>query len=150
MSMNVELRQVPVSLLPALERESRVFDLVCEAKGGLDLGKSWAGLSFLLSGDAHGNSAAFDGVALDLHDTGYGPPMILTAEEVKGYARELSELDDDSVSANFSATKLSQDDVYPRSWSDGDREWLLENLRKLRAYYVDAAARSHAMLVYLI
>ena len=76
--------------------------------------------------------------------------MILTAEEVKGYARELSELDDASVSEAFSAEALTRAEVYPNSWSDGDREWLLENLRKLRAYYVDAAARSHAMLVYLI
>ena len=147
--MNLELRQVPVSLVPALERDGRVFDLMCQAEGGLDLGKTWAGLNYLLSGSADGNSAAFDGVALEAHDTGYGPPMLLTSDEVRRYATELSQLDEAEVMADFSPELLTHGEVYPNRWSDSDREWLLEALRSLRRYYVDAATKGHGMLVYL-
>lgn len=149
MSMNGELRQIPAGLMGRLA-ERGVVEQIMEA-AGLSVGKAWNGLHFLYCGDGMGGESAISGgVPLDHVDTGYGPPQYLTPEEVARYADELEARTDDQLRAAYDPEMMEADDVYGGNWDDpAELEWLLEEARKVRAYYRDAAVNGAGMLQFL-
>src|SRR3569833_1123880 len=117
MSMNGELRQIPVDLVDRIH-DKDVVEQVMESEG-LSIGKAWNGLHFLYCGDGMaGESAIMGGVSLPHGDLGYGPPQFLSPDEVARYAAELEELTDTRLREAYDPEAMQADDVYGGNWDD--------------------------------
>ena len=71
MSIIGELRQVPASLIPALQAKREIVDVVMQSRG-LSLDKGWDGLRYLLD-ELCTDSPFGSGTTLRHGDCGYGP-----------------------------------------------------------------------------
>jgi hypothetical protein len=154
MSMIGELRQVPTELIPAFADEatqSSAAETVMESEG-LSLGKAWNALDYLLRG-----RCAIDpmgGATIDEVDTGYGPPGLLTADEVRTCARELAAIDEQVLRDAYDPAAMAAEDIYPSIWDREDERasnltWLLSVFREMRTFYAEAAERGHGVLYFL-
>ena len=117
----------------------------------ISLDKAWHGLHYLLCGmlgptpDPLGQ-AVCGGEELG-GDHGYGPARCFTPPQVAEIARALKAKDLETVLATrFDTADMTQMHVYPGTWEDDDRDWLIEAFRKLRAFYKDAGAANRAVV----
>ena len=127
-----------------------------EREGGLDVDKAWHGIHFLLAGEAWGGDPPLANVVLGGteigDDVGYGPARYLTAEQVRLVADALNGVTPDSLRAKYVGSELTKNEIYPEIWDDPDDDaagYLVASYETLRSYYLDAAAKGHAMLKYL-
>lgn len=122
----------------------------------IDVDKAWHGIHYLLVGDAWDGEPPLANVVLGGTeiggDVGYGSARYLTADAVQAVADALRDITPESFRARYVASELSQNDIYPEIWDDPDDDavgYLAYWYETLRAYYLDAAAKGHAMLKYL-
>jgi hypothetical protein len=154
MSMIGELRQVPATLIPALHDKAArkaALEAVMDS-AGLTVDKAWDGLTGLLEFKC--TNGPLEGVAVYGVDTGYGPPQLVTPDEVQLCARELSELSEDDLREAYDPDGMAADGRYPDIWDraderDGNLDWLLAVFREVRAFYQDAAQRGNGVLFFL-
>jgi|SRR6185503_16439176 len=144
MSMNGELRQILPEQMDRLKDKNVVIAIM--ESSGLDLGKDWNSLHFLLCGEgSSGESAVMGGRTVYGVDNGFGPPQYMTPDEVARYADELAGTTDEQLRDAFDPAAMEADDVY--SVTD-DVESLLVLAGELRAYYADAASKGNGMLFF--
>jgi len=121
----------------------------------LGLGQAWHGLHFLLSGSPEPTptplgQAVLGGIEIG-EDTGYGPPRYLDAAAVKGIANALAAVDATTMRGRFDGDAMSDADLYLDAWTEpGIVDWLMQEFDRLREFYVGAAARGNAALLYHI
>ena len=152
MSIIGELRQVPASLIPALQAKREIVDVVMQSRG-LSLDKGWDGLRYLLD-ELCTDSPFGSGTTLRHGDCGYGPPVVLAPAEVATSAEQLAELDEQALRDAFAPEDMEAEGVYAAVWSSGDddnasREWLVGLFGELRAFFIDAAHRNNGVLFFL-
>ena len=154
MSMIGELRQVPATLVPALEDrvKRREAATMVMALDGLSLDKAWSALGFLLGGLCAEDSLT--GHALHGVDSRYGPPEPLTPPEVAACALERARTDHGSLRDAYDPPTMVRGNVYPNIWNRvEERErnliWLLEVFRRVRDFYQDAARSGRGMLYFV-
>jgi hypothetical protein len=147
--MNGELRVIPAELMDRLDDEDVVQQIM--ASDGLSVGKAWNGLHFLYCGDGvAGESAISGGEPLFAIDNGYGPPQFLTPDEVVVYAEQLEAMTDDDLRDAYDPKAMREDNVYGIDFDNPrELEWLIEEARKVRAFYKDAAAKGRGILQFL-
>ena len=124
----------------------------------LSLDKAWHGVHYLLCGEAEpgaalASQAVLGGSVLGEDDegfSGYGPPRYFDAAQVAelGEALNRPELESEAA-ARFDSQRMSELGIYP-GWQPSDSEWVLDGLRRLRAFYVDAAAKQRAIVTCLV
>ena len=135
-----------------------------EAAGGkrdvLDLEKAWHGVHYLLTGAVEPgpelrSQAVLGGVELGDDPegfSGYGPARYFRAAQVRQLSQELGrpELESEAA-ARFDAARMSQLQIYP-GWREGeqDKEWLMDAFRRLRNFYLSAAAQGRAVITCLV
>ena len=127
-----------------------------EREDGIDIDKAWHGIHYLLTGNASGGEppladVIFGGTEIG-DDFGYGPARYLTADEVKAAATALKDITPEVLRSKYVASELSENEIYPETWNDPDGdavEYLATWYQTLRDYYIDAAAKNNAMLIYL-
>ncbi|MEU4792832.1 YfbM family protein [Micromonospora tulbaghiae] len=120
----------------------------------LDLDKAWHGLHYLLNGttyevrgDAGPAIIGGDPIGPDL---GMGPARLLMPDAVRAVAAGLDAIDETTLRARFDPAAMSEAEIYPHIWDDGDDEfdsYLLPNFTALRDFYRDAAASGDAVLL---
>lgn len=122
---------------------------------GIDIDKSWHGLHFLLTGDAWEGAkplcdAILGGTEIGA-DVGYGPARYVDARTVAAIAAELQQWPAERLAQRYDPTALARNEIYPQIWDEGEEalEYLLVWYQKMREYYLDAAAKGNAMLVFL-
>ena len=156
MSMNGCLRAVSPSDLAALadpaDRERALRDLM--DADGVELNKLWNAVGFVLEHAAGENPLDWHGDPLDWTDTGYGPPLLLTPDDVREVAAALAPVDDDAIGAAFDAEAMRSDGLYcaPPEDPASERDYLDElrgHVRACRAFFATAAQREHGALYYL-
>lgn len=66
-------------------------------------------------------------------------------------AARLAVIDEAALRAHFDPERMSEKDVYPSIWYDGEDafEYLVEHFAILRRFYADAAKRKRCVLVHL-
>ena len=137
-------------------RRSAVTKRASVAKNGralppaLVLGKTWHALDVALGLKSHTARRAVAGVRAIGGDLGLGPAKFLGADEVASVAGELRRLEPRAtLEVPFRAGALA--DVHGGYGTDPDDddalEELVERLDRLRAFYDDAAAKAHAVVV---
>jgi hypothetical protein len=119
------------------------------------LDKAWHGLHYLLSGSVESTPALLGQAVLGGTeigpDSGYGPARYLEPSQVREIAAALAAVDRDELSARFDPSALDAANVYPGHWHEaGNRDWLLEALDDLAAFYKSVAEHSNAILLYII
>ena len=121
----------------------------------LGLGQARHGLHFLLSGSPEPTptplgQAVLGGIEIG-EDTGYGPPRYLDAAAVKGIANALAAVDATTMRGRFDGDAMSDADLYLDAWTEpGIVDWLMQEFDRLREFYVGAARRGNAALLYHI
>jgi hypothetical protein len=123
---------------------------------GLSLDKAWHGVHYLLCGEAEpGPTPAAQAVLGGTEfgdDLGYGPARYFPVEQAAAIARELSRAGlEAEMKARFDPAELSRLGIYPGGgWDKKAAQWLLEEFRRLRDFYVAAAARGSALVACIV
>jgi len=114
--------------------------------GEVDLGKTWAGIQFLLAGQPD----PLAGSEPELEGTSYQvPPSVIGEAAVAAVAQTLKRISPDELRARFDPDALVSADVYPeRLWHREDAlDELIERFSDLVWFYKRAAALGWAVLV---
>lgn len=118
----------------------------------LDVDKAWHGIHYLLTWTAWdisegAGSAVLGGTPIG-DDGGYGPPRVLTPDQVATVAAALEALDVPVLRARYDPDALSAADIYPQVW-EGERfdDYLGPHYAELRHFYLAAAAEKQAVLL---
>ncbi|MEU5914881.1 YfbM family protein [Micromonospora sp. NPDC047527] len=120
----------------------------------LDLDKAWHGLHYLLTGDTYEirgdvGPAILGGDPIG-PDLGMGPARLLTPDVVRAVAAGLGTLDEATLRDRYDPAALSDAEIYPHIWDDGDDEfdnYLLPHFTALRDFYRTGAERGEAVLL---
>lgn len=118
----------------------------------ISIDKAWHGVHYLLCGRAvPGTDLASQAVmgGTDVgDDLGYGPARYFTPDKVAAMALELSRSNlEAEMNARFDPDQMMQLGIYPVQFDDpDDRDWLMDEFRKLRKFYVDASAAGLAVI----
>lgn len=128
------------------------------ARTALSLDKAWHGVHYVLCGEVEAGAtllsqAVLGGVAIGDDDegfSGYGPARYFTVAKVAELAQALSSPQVESdAAARFDPARMSQLKIYP-GWRSSDAEWVMDNFRRLRDFYADAAAQHRAIVTCLV
>lgn len=131
------------------------FKQAAKAEDGLSLEKNWHAIHFLLSGSAWdtdhpGGKLLAGGTPIPEEDTGYGPPRILSAEEVVAFRDHLATRSPEALLAEFDFAKMAAAEIYPSIWDPRDtmaRDDVLQSIEELRRFIDDAVTRGNAVLI---
>ncbi len=124
----------------------------------LSLDKAWHGVHYILCGQSEPGASLLSGPVLggtilgddDEGFSGYGPPRFFTAAQVAELAAALNRPEIESEAASrFDAERMSGLEIYP-GWRPSDSEWLMDEFRRLRDFYADAAAKGNAIVTCLV
>ena len=122
----------------------------------LDVDKSWHAIHFLLTGsvwegDPPLGNAVLGGIPLGEVDVGYGPARARAPHEVQEVAEALQAISVEALMSRYDAGALQVADIYPQIWDEGETAWeyVGENYRALRDFFLMAGEAGDAMLVYV-
>lgn len=164
MGMVLEIVQFSASNLQKYIKNPNSFksDLRKLSKNEVDksvyLDKAWEAVHFILTGENLGcgdpplcktiySRQFFD----EKQDLGMGPASYLTSEQVKEIYILLEALDDKYVKAKYDPAKMNEVGIYQKPWDNNPMlfDYVIDNFRKLKAFYKDAASKNHAIASYL-
>ena len=126
----------------------------------LSLDKAWHGVHYLLCGkaeEAPGDLAKAVMGGKELGDdpegfSGYGPARYFKPAEVAAISQALSNpLVETAAAARFNPAKMEALNIYP-GWQDDDedKDWVMDALRDLRAFYAAASRDQLAIVTCLV
>jgi hypothetical protein len=123
----------------------------------LDIGETWHGLQYLLTGTAWEGKAPLDFLVRGGENVGdipsdEGTAHVFTADEVKALSTALGALSADTLRRRYEPKRMQELDIYPGFWEEPPpelepREELLSYFEELRRFVAAAAARGHGLLV---
>lgn len=127
-----------------------------EPENFLDVDKAWHAIHYTLNGKAWEGEpplgwTVVGGTEIG-EDVGYGPARYLTTDQVKAVAEALSTIDAEEFSTRFDPKALGAAEIYPEIWGRDDSEGLefvLNYYNELRTFYLAAAERGDAALLYI-
>jgi hypothetical protein len=125
----------------------------------LDIGETWHGLQYLLTGTAWEGSAPLDFLVRGGEEVGDIPSDEGTARafkpaDVKKLSEALQGFSLDTLRRRFDPGKMQELDIYPGQWNepleDADPlDELISYFAELRKFVSQVAQRGHAMLVHI-
>jgi len=135
--------------VPTVLYETRAAETV-------DLDKAWHGIHFMLTGEQYGGEGPLarvimGGVPIGEEDVGYGPARGLSASEVKEVASWLGKISEADFRAKFDPTALSEADIYPQIWDEGDDalNYVTDNFLEVKRFYSAAAEKDLAVILFI-
>jgi hypothetical protein len=125
----------------------------------LDIGETWHGLQYLMTGSAWEGKAPLDFLVRGGEDVGdipsdEGTARVLTADEVKALSKALDALPEKTLGGRYDATKMQAEDIYPGMWEEppedmDPKEELLSYFEELKKFMAAVAKRGHGLLVFI-
>ncbi|WP_224242158.1 YfbM family protein [Hyalangium gracile] len=126
----------------------------------LDIGETWHGLQYLLTGTAWEGAAPLDFLVRGGEDVGdipsdEGTARVFKPAEVKKLSEALHGLSQDTLRRRFDPAKLQEQDIYPGLWEEEPAddvdplEELISYFAELRKFVSQVAQRGHALLVHI-
>jgi hypothetical protein len=138
--------------------EDKIYDDETENENLVDIDKSWDGIIFLLTGQSLATAehklvrVLFSGQLIDAEqDLGYGPAHFLTPEQVAELNNEISPITSADLRQKFNPEKMTELEVYPIIWDEGDDafEYLAEGFLTLQNVFADATKNGQAIITFL-
>ena len=123
----------------------------------VDVDKAWHAIHVALTGgvdevDTPLGLVVLGGTAFG-EDGGYGPPRLLTTEQVRVASEALDELGPGGFAEHLDIAELARLQAYPSVWDEADddelRSWLGDGFDLLAATFRRATADGSAMLIML-
>ena len=122
----------------------------------VDVDKAWHAIHVALTGgvdevDTPLGLVVLGGTAFG-EDGGYGPPRLLTPEQVRVASEALDELGPGGFAEHLDIAELARLQAYPSVWDEDDdelRSWLGDGFDLLAATFRRATADGSAMLIML-
>ena len=125
----------------------------------LDIGESWHGLQYLMTGTAWEGTAPLDFLVRGGEDVGEiasdeGTARVFQPAEVKRLSETLQALSLDTLRKRFDTATLQQLDIYPGLWDEpadevDPLEELISYFAELRKFMSQVARRGHGLLVHI-
>lgn len=153
------LLKAPERLQDFLDDEEEFGDLQGAKFLELDIGETWHGLQYLLTGTPWEGSAPLDFLVRGGEDVGdipsdEGTARIFKPAEVKKLSDALHALSQDTLKRRFNAGTMQELDIYPGHWDDPPEEEdpleeLVSYFAELRKFVSQVAQRGHSMLVHI-
>jgi len=123
----------------------------------MDLDKSWHAIHFLLTGSAWEGDGTLSfllqgGTDVEGIDAGYGPPRLLTSEEVAEVSQALTAVSPEELRRRFDPEALQEADIYPNIWMRDPKEddtlgYVLEYYDQLRNFIATANRKGMGLIV---
>ncbi|HMS90109.1 MAG TPA: YfbM family protein [Acidimicrobiales bacterium] len=150
---------VPVSEIESaglLRGRVDAWDLL-EDERCVDVDKAWHAIHVALTGGVDEVDTPLGLVVLGGttfgEDGGYGPPRLLTPEQVRVASEALDELGPGGFAEHLDIAELARLQAYPSVWDEADddelRSWLGDGFDLLAATFRRATADGSAMLIML-
>ncbi|RTL42213.1 MAG: DUF1877 family protein [Rhodocyclaceae bacterium] len=159
MSMIGNLLALPQTELDALYTNPESVPMVLyetRASEAVDLDKAWHGIHFMLTGEQYGGAGPLaqfimGGVPIGEEDVGYGPARGMSASDVKEVAAALGQISETDFRDRFDPAALSNADIYPRIWEDGDSalNYITDNFLEAKRFYETAANKELAAILFI-
>jgi hypothetical protein len=125
----------------------------------LDIGETWHGLQYLLTGTAWEGKAPLDFLVRGGEDVGdipsdEGTARVFTAAQVKTLAQSLQALSEDTLRKRYDPARLQKEDIYPGFWEEpppdlDPQEELLSYFEELKKFAAGVVKRGHGLLVFI-
>jgi hypothetical protein len=125
----------------------------------LDIGETWHGLQYLMTGTPWEGKAPLDFLVRGGEDVGdipsdEGTARVLTADEVKALSKALDALPVKTLGGRYDAQKMQAEDIYPGMWEEppddlDPKEELLSYFEELKKFMAAVAKRGHGLLVFI-
>ncbi|HSP77242.1 MAG TPA: YfbM family protein [Myxococcaceae bacterium] len=125
----------------------------------LDIGETWHGLQYLLTGTAWDGQPPLDFLVRGGEDVGdipsdEGTARVFTPAQVKELSRVLGGLSEDTLLARYEPARLQAEDIYPGFWEEpppdlDPKEELLSYFQELRKFMAAVAERGQGLLVFI-
>lgn len=138
--------------------EEKIYDDETENENLVDIDKSWDGIIFLLTGQGFATAehnlvrVLFSGQIIDEEqDLGYGPAHYLTPEQVIELNNEISTITIDDLKQKFNPKKMTELDVYPPIWKEGNDafDYVVDGFLTLQNVFADASKNREAIITFL-
>lgn len=154
------LMKAPDKLEDFIEDEEDFGDAEGATFLELDIGETWHGLQYLMTGTAWEGEPPLDFLVRGGEDVGNipseeGTARVFTAEDVKALSAALNGLAEDALRERFDPEQMQEQDIYPGTWDepteddvDAEAE-LLSYFAELRKFVAAVAKRGHALLVHI-
>lgn len=123
----------------------------------LDIGETWHGLQYLLTGTAWEGQPPLDFLVRGGENVGdipseEGTAHVFSAAEVKALSTALGALSEDTLRRRYDAKRMQEQDIYPGFWEEpppdlDPQEELLSYFEELRKLTAQATARGQGLLV---
>jgi hypothetical protein len=139
--------------------EDKINDDEMEGENLVDIDKSWEGIIFLLTGQSlataeHHNlvRVLFSGQLVDEEqDLGYGPAHYLTPEQVVELNNEISTITVADLKQKFNPEKMTELEVYPTIWDEGDDafDYVADGFLTVQNVFAEATKNREAIITFL-
>jgi hypothetical protein len=159
--LRVTIEELELYLKDSSLLEKRVYSpSSSDDQSYLDIGRSWEGISFLLTGYGIENieDAAPplswliipENIIDKNQNIGYGPANYLLPEQVKDLNQELQKISDDDLRNRFDGKGMNKKGIYPEIWEEEDAlGFLLEHFVEIKDFYEKAAKENHAVINFI-
>ncbi|MBI2268422.1 MAG: YfbM family protein [Candidatus Blackburnbacteria bacterium] len=161
MSMIQHYKQVTQNKILEIDKNTSIIPKILqdnESYPQLNIDKSWDGIHFLLTGKATGDKVdqsnplewVIAGWGEQGPEVGYGPSRVVAPKEVTQLAHILSKLKDDDFKKRFDPVKMNDVGIYPDGIWDEENilDWLVDNFHQVKDFYIDAAKKGNAVLIW--
>ena len=125
----------------------------------LDIGETWHGLQYLLTGTAWEGKAPLDFLVRGGEDVGdipsdEGTARVFTAEQVKELSTALNAQSEGTLRKRYDPARMQEEDIYPGFWEEpppdlDPEEELLSYFEELKKFVASVAKRGHCLLVFI-
>jgi len=125
----------------------------------LDIGETWHGLQYLLTGTAWDGQAPLDFLVRGGEDVGdipsdEGTARLFSSAQVKELSKALQAIPTSTLRQRYEPARMQQEDIYPGFWEEpppdlDPQEELLSYFEELRDFAARVAKRGQGMLVFI-
>ncbi len=161
MSMIQHYKQVTQDKILEIDKDTSIIPQILHDNKNypqLNIDKSWDGIHFLLTGkmigDKFDQSNPLEWVMAGWGEwgleVGYGASRFVAPKEVTQLSHILSELKDDDLKKRFDPVKMNDIGIYPDGIWDEENilNWLMDNFHQVKDFYIDAAKKGNAVLIW--
>jgi len=125
----------------------------------LDIGETWHGLQYLLTGTAWDGQAPLDFLVRGGEDVGdipsdEGTARLFTPAQVKALSQALQALPASTLRQRYAPARMQEEDIYPGFWEEpppdlDPQEELLSYFEELQDFAARVSKRGHGLLVFI-